>query len=329
MVTTEAPGSTKLYRLYHYLNHPVKWVKIIGVVVAIDEFATRRVYTIDDASGAGVECSCVLPAPTPASINLLPGVTSTSKTESSNTATQPTKIEIKSAEPQSVTNPSIPYGIIDVGTTLKIRGRVGNFRDIVQVEVVNATVVKDMDVEVKFWDEALKFWTDVIGKEWVLSEEVVEEMGRKEERRRKKQFRREKEKKKEARKEGKKDKDGGKAIRNKHPEATTQQYKGDSKGRAKLLPKEVVKTTKKRDHEQSKDDRDAAKTVIEQEMQKRIATKNIAHETRPQIGGNQIDGSTNEKKRRFKDFVSARQLPRYPSIAARKAAAGKYDLLGI
>jgi hypothetical protein len=329
VVTTEAPGSTKLYRLYHYLNHPVKWVKIIGVVVAIDEFATRRVYTIDDASGACIECSCILPAPTPASIKLLPGVTSTSKTESSNTAAQPTKIEIKSAEPQSVTNPSIPYGIIDVGTTLKIKGRVGSFRDIIQIEAVNATVVKDMDVEIKFWDEALNFRKDVIGQRWVLSEEVVEEIRRMEEKRRRRDFKREKEKKKEARKEGKKDKDGGKAIRNEHPGATTQQDKGGGKERAKLLPKEVVKPTRKRNHEQSKDDRDAAKVVLEQEMKKRTATKDITNETRTKVAGDGIDAPTNEKKRRFKDFVSARQLPRYPSMAVRKAAAGKYDLLGI
>ncbi|KAK8044605.1 hypothetical protein PG993_004629 [Apiospora rasikravindrae] len=42
--------------VFFHLNHPIHWVRIVGVVVAIDSFYSRRIYTIDDSSGACIEC---------------------------------------------------------------------------------------------------------------------------------------------------------------------------------------------------------------------------------------------------------------------------------
>ena len=51
--------------LFHYKNHPIKWVRVTGVVVAVDEYAGKNVYTVDDSSGMCVECVCVAPTPAP------------------------------------------------------------------------------------------------------------------------------------------------------------------------------------------------------------------------------------------------------------------------
>src|SRR4051812_37527160 len=47
--------------LYFHLNHPVRWVQVAGVVVAIDGFEGTRGYTIDVSSGATVECRLNVP----------------------------------------------------------------------------------------------------------------------------------------------------------------------------------------------------------------------------------------------------------------------------
>ncbi|KAM6523597.1 hypothetical protein FSOLCH5_004214 [Fusarium solani] len=48
---------------YFYGNLPIKWVRIVGVVVAIDDYdAGRRVYTVDDSSGACIECTILISA---------------------------------------------------------------------------------------------------------------------------------------------------------------------------------------------------------------------------------------------------------------------------
>ena len=45
--------------LFFYLNHPVQFVYLVGVVVATEDFFERRwVFTIDDGSGATIEVVC-------------------------------------------------------------------------------------------------------------------------------------------------------------------------------------------------------------------------------------------------------------------------------
>ena len=58
--------------LFHYGNHPVKWVRVTGVIVAVDEYAGRNVYTVDDSSGMCIECVCVTPTPPPKTETTVP-----------------------------------------------------------------------------------------------------------------------------------------------------------------------------------------------------------------------------------------------------------------
>ena len=44
--------------LYFYLNHPIKWVRLVGVIVALDVYPTRWVMVLDDSSGSTIEVTC-------------------------------------------------------------------------------------------------------------------------------------------------------------------------------------------------------------------------------------------------------------------------------
>ena len=46
--------------IYFYLNHPIRFVRIVGVVVAIDDINLKySALTLDDGSGATVELKIV------------------------------------------------------------------------------------------------------------------------------------------------------------------------------------------------------------------------------------------------------------------------------
>jgi hypothetical protein len=45
--------------LFHHTNHPIKWVRLTGVIVAADERAGKCIYTLDDSSGVVIECVAV------------------------------------------------------------------------------------------------------------------------------------------------------------------------------------------------------------------------------------------------------------------------------
>jgi len=168
----------------------VKWLRVTGVIVAVDEYPGRNVYTVDDSSGMLVECVCVAPAPAPkmemigvpryldqiASINR-DATTSASETmkdkgsgkrEGENKGKEGVKTQ------PSVREPIVPWAEMDVGVVVKVKGRVSEFREQNQVEVVKAEVLRCTDEEVRCWNEVMDFRRDVLGKVWVVSQEQEE-----------------------------------------------------------------------------------------------------------------------------------------------------------
>ncbi|KAF4635849.1 hypothetical protein G7Y89_g2242 [Cudoniella acicularis] len=176
-----APGlSKKLIRapysgrpLYHYGNHPIKWVRMTGVIVAMDEFTGRKVYTLDDSSGMCIECTC--PLPLPSNPTLL--VTITPNQESSKTKYGESNQDESKAGP-SVTNPNVPWDEVDVGVVVKIKGGISDFRDQKQVEIIKLEVLRSTDQEVKCWNEVLAFRNEVLNVPWVVSAEQEEKCRR-------------------------------------------------------------------------------------------------------------------------------------------------------
>lgn len=101
---------------YFHLNHPIKWIRLVGVIVAFDEFPTRWIMLLDDSSGALIEVTCGRPQ---------------------NTTTSPNDHNIRSAglgKPtiamEGVTSTGRPIDLsgIDIGTVVKVKGKIGSFR---------------------------------------------------------------------------------------------------------------------------------------------------------------------------------------------------------
>ncbi|EGZ68623.1 hypothetical protein NEUTE2DRAFT_133269 [Neurospora tetrasperma FGSC 2509] len=150
--------------LYFHLNHPIKWVRICGIVVAIDVYGDSssrskgqiQVITIDDSSGHTIEC--VIPLPPPAA----PSVPPLGKQEQQ----QP---------PQSLPLIDSP---IDIGHILDIKGSLRNFRDQRQVKAEKIVHLRTTEQEVAFWERVVQLRKEILDKPWKLDEKVVRRLRR-------------------------------------------------------------------------------------------------------------------------------------------------------
>ena len=137
--------------LYFHRNLPIKWVRIVGVVVAIDEFGTFRAFTIDDSSGACIE----------AMISLI-------TTEPASDASAATAAPLG-----PLAQPVTPYDHIDVGSVVDVKGALTTFRDAKQLKVEKMTALRGTAEEMKLWAKRSAFGRDVLEKPWVLPDKTV------------------------------------------------------------------------------------------------------------------------------------------------------------
>ena len=107
--------------LYFYLNHPIQWVCLVGVVVAFDAFEYRFIMMLDDSSGANIEITC-------------------KRTKEQNADT---KVNAPSTT-QNIKNPmlgitaqgnTVDLTGVDVGSVIKIKGSIGTFREVRQIQL--------------------------------------------------------------------------------------------------------------------------------------------------------------------------------------------------
>ncbi|KAF2021053.1 hypothetical protein BU24DRAFT_416727 [Aaosphaeria arxii CBS 175.79] len=143
-------------RIYFHLNHPIRFVRLVGVVVAIEDINARyTILTIDDGSGANIEVKIV--RLTPAEYN---SVKSPSNTEVDN-------VDVISHF--GVFEVLVDRHRIDIGSVIKVKGTISEFRQQKQVELKRIWVVSNTNEEVRAWAETAAFKREVLSKPWHLS----------------------------------------------------------------------------------------------------------------------------------------------------------------
>ncbi|KAI0186662.1 hypothetical protein EV127DRAFT_345811 [Xylaria flabelliformis] len=144
--------------VFFYLNHPIKWVRITGVVVAVDEYYGRRVYTIDDSTGQCIECTLTTPA-----------AANDKKTHRDGDRGKQVEPQIARAKAIAETKTDD----IDVGMVLDVKGFLKLFRGQKQINIHKATRVLTTNQEVLFWGKIRDFRRDVLSQPWVLKDKEV------------------------------------------------------------------------------------------------------------------------------------------------------------
>ncbi|KAL5871941.1 hypothetical protein ACKVWC_007582 [Pyricularia oryzae] len=154
----EAGGTPKTGQdLYFHINHPIKWVRIAGVIVAIDEYNSRRIYTVDDGSGVNLECVTIVAVPKPTAGGVAAGIAATSTTT----------LAYGAFQPRQHTNPRIPNDL-DVGQVVEVKGGVSTFRGARQIKVESVVVLRSTRQEVEFWRRTTELRDTVLARPWTL-----------------------------------------------------------------------------------------------------------------------------------------------------------------
>jgi hypothetical protein len=162
---------------FFFAKHPIKWVRVAGVVVAIDEYARRRIYTIDDSSGATIECVVTLLAPHAKAIADKDGATAKSAATIERDARNDNSKPAKDPEPvMPITKRLVlPDNVCDadVGYVLDVKGGISVFRDQMQITIEKAIRLRTTEEEVRFWEKVRDFRRSVLAVPWSLSEKEV------------------------------------------------------------------------------------------------------------------------------------------------------------
>jgi hypothetical protein len=137
---------------FFHFNHPIRWVRVVGLVVAIDSFYGCRVYTIDDSTGVCIECTVSLPPPVQSSDDK-----AGNGLEQAGGAGQITE----------------PYPGIDVGMVVDVKGNLKLFRDQRQIKIQKMQLVRSTNQEVAFWNKIKAFNSEVLSRPWILDRKVV------------------------------------------------------------------------------------------------------------------------------------------------------------
>ncbi|KAF2003608.1 hypothetical protein P154DRAFT_543685 [Amniculicola lignicola CBS 123094] len=155
----QALRSEQEYRsqhIYFHLNHPIRFVRLVGVIVAIDDITTRYTnLTIDDGSGANVELKIVRLTP-----DVYNSVESPSNTVVDNVdvITRPGIFKV-----------AVDGRPLDLGTVIKAKGTLAEFRGNKQLELKRISIVDTTDEEAQAWSEAAEFKRDVLSIPWRIT----------------------------------------------------------------------------------------------------------------------------------------------------------------
>lgn len=142
--------------LYFHLNHPIRYVRIVGAVVAIDDINLKyTVLTIDDGSGATIELKIVR-IPLPGQNALI---------TSSETALK----NVQVISQFGVFEVLVDEQRLDIGTVVKAKGMLSEFRGLKQLDLKRIWTVSTTNEEVKAWAETAAFKQEVLSRPWHLT----------------------------------------------------------------------------------------------------------------------------------------------------------------
>lgn len=139
--------------IYFYLNYPVRFVRVVGVIVAIDDINLKySALTLDDGSGRTVELKIVRTVPEEQDPKKIPSNTTIGNV---NVVSQFGVFEI-----------TVDDHVLNIGTVLKAKGTISEFRGAKQLELKRVQVVLSTDEEAQAWAETAAFKTTVLSLPW-------------------------------------------------------------------------------------------------------------------------------------------------------------------
>ena len=161
--------------LLFYLNHPVQFVYVTGVVVAFDDHERVWVFTIDDSSGATIDVTCRKPEKLKEENDVKSAQYNGNAGLAQATTVEASKKQDDSTADEADTRVEVLLRI-EIGSVVKVKGTVSNFRSVRQIALERLEIIADTNAEVRFWAQRTKLFADVLSKPWTLSVEEQKRM---------------------------------------------------------------------------------------------------------------------------------------------------------
>lgn len=171
-------------KVYFYANHPIKFVRVVGLLLEIEQIAEGKytLLTLDDGSG---ECIVV-------KIKRREQADDGNGPPPSNTEVDNVSVHVDLGLPMLF----LEKKPVELGSVVKVKGTIDTFRDVRQLELQRLFTVKDTNMEAKAWSEVAQWKRDILSRPWVLSQaerDAVDEKSRVDERKERERAKRKRE----------------------------------------------------------------------------------------------------------------------------------------
>jgi len=147
-ITTSAPsGRDEAPRLFFYLNHPIQFIQLIGVVVVFEDYFEKFwLFTIDDSSGATLEVKCRKPD---------------KETEDSK--------DVGDREPTEDQELQTILSTLQIGTVVQAKGTLSTFRSARQLSLLRLSIIRETTHEMALVSARTSFLNSTLSRPWILS----------------------------------------------------------------------------------------------------------------------------------------------------------------
>jgi Telomere regulation protein Stn1 len=158
--------------LLFYLNHPIQFVCVVGIVVGLDDHERFWLFTVDDSSGATIDVTCRKPENVKG-----PNEDTSARPKRSVALAQDAAAEARKGKNQERNDATTDetdtrlevLSRVDVGSVVKVKGTITTFRSVRQIALERLEIVPDTNAEVRFWTQRIQLFADVLSKPWVVS----------------------------------------------------------------------------------------------------------------------------------------------------------------
>ncbi|KIW34541.1 uncharacterized protein PV07_01318 [Cladophialophora immunda] len=167
--------------LLFYLNHPVQFVQVIGVVVTLEDYFEKFwLFKIDDSSGAVIDVTCPKPEEKQGELGARPSNPGTRR------ATETVKQQL---DPRSKSRPKFhpasgedgeateeeqlqdTLSLLDIGTTVQAKGTLTTFRSTRQLSLLRLDILPTTTHEMALIASRTQFLSSTLSRPWVLTRE--------------------------------------------------------------------------------------------------------------------------------------------------------------
>ncbi|KAL9094446.1 MAG: hypothetical protein Q9165_003296 [Trypethelium subeluteriae] len=151
-------------KLYFWINHPIRFVRVVGPIVAIDDINPKyTILTLDDGSGATLGVKIIR----------------RQLEDADNPVDCPDNTAVANLNVVSsvgVFELALAGDLLDIGTVVKVKGTLEEFRGVKQLELKRISIVKTTDEEVKAWNELAQFRKNILSEPWQLSNREIKQL---------------------------------------------------------------------------------------------------------------------------------------------------------